>query len=190
MFGALSRTFDALLALVMGVVLAGGTGGHILSGPRDAGDWFGSVATVGLGVGLAWWGARRLVGRARARGSAGRTVSARIVAVEPVENAEQEPKASMIADIVSSVARDLVSRSFATVRYVYVDESGISHEGSSDAMTTAEAERWQEIGAVPIRYDPIQPEISVWAGDVGDAEETQRRESDSDTDAATRDPMS
>jgi hypothetical protein len=50
------------------------------------------------------------------------------------------------------------------VRYQYADASGATYRGASGRMDSRDAQSWRPGDQVYVRYDPAQPDQSVWLG--------------------------
>jgi hypothetical protein len=50
------------------------------------------------------------------------------------------------------------------VEYQYADASGTTHRGTSGRMDSRDAQSWRSGEQVYVRYDPAQPDRSVWLG--------------------------
>ena len=50
------------------------------------------------------------------------------------------------------------------VRYQYADPSGATHGGASGLLDIRDAQSWRPGDQVYVRYDPAQPDQSVWLG--------------------------
>ena len=48
------------------------------------------------------------------------------------------------------------------VRYQYRDESGHTHDGTSEYMAADKANAWKRGDRIRIRFDPRTPNMSVW----------------------------
>ena len=58
----------------------------------------------------------------------------------------------------------LNNRHLWRVRYEYQEPNGRFHEGVSGYMERIDAQRYQVVERVYVRYDPAQPSASIWLG--------------------------